>query len=458
MFNQTGYNPVHSSHISTSEVCATCHTLFTPFVDDNGEVAGTFPEQTPYLEWKNSSYPEQNIECQTCHMPAVDEAIKIAARPPWLPTQRQPVWKHDFVGGNSFMVSLIQQHAGDIGAAASPVHFDSTLAKEEYLLKNKTVELEINGNIENDSLFVWVTIKNLAGHKFPTGFPSRRAWLNLVVTNQNGETVFSSGEWDERGEIVGLDEPCEPHHNVITSADQVQIYESIMQDVNGDITFTLLRGADYKKDNRLPPVGFTSTHEEYTNISITGMAATDDNFNQNSGEGSGTDVVLYKISVQDDAYSVTVRLLYQTLSPRFYAHLASQESAEIRQFQQFYEQADRKPVMLKEKVKQFVATTVGEIQGEDPLNYALIRNYPNPFNANTLFEFHLPQSGTVSIDLYDQLGQLVRRLAHIHAASGWHRISWDGRDDQNIALSSGLYYAKMAFGDQSIKTRILLLR
>lgn len=50
---------------SGSGNCATCHTLFTPYVDNEGNVAGEAPEQTPYLEWKNSIYPQQEIERQT---------------------------------------------------------------------------------------------------------------------------------------------------------------------------------------------------------------------------------------------------------------------------------------------------------------------------------------------------------------------------------------------------------
>ncbi|MGQ9797891.1 MAG: hypothetical protein ACUVRG_01155, partial [Ignavibacterium sp.] len=48
--------PVYSTHLNKSELCATCHTLFTPYLDNQGQIAGQFPEQTPYLEWKNSIY------------------------------------------------------------------------------------------------------------------------------------------------------------------------------------------------------------------------------------------------------------------------------------------------------------------------------------------------------------------------------------------------------------------
>lgn len=455
MFNQTGYTPVHSPHLGSSELCATCHTLFTPFVDAAGNVAGTFPEQTPYLEWQNSIYPEQNIECQTCHMPAVDEALKIASRPPWLATQRQPVWKHDFVGANAFMVDLIKENAAAIGATASSVHFDSTLAKERRLLRDATIELDLDGYFSDDSLNVLVSVKNLAGHKFPSGFPSRRAWLFLEVKNQQGEIIFASGAWDEQGEIIGLDEPYEPHHDVITSSDQVQVYQSLMQDVNGDITYTLLRGAAYAKDNRLPPAGFKTTFADYQAVAVVGRAVFDDDFLD--GELSdGVDRVSYKMAAQEGEYDITVAMLYQTMAPRFFNDLVKHESALVNRFGQFYSATDKQPVLVQE-VKKSLSTGIGQTQDRAPDGCALIRNFPNPFNASTCFELYLPKADDVKIDVYSSTGRLVRTLDAV-VGSGWHRVLWDGKDEHDMQLPSGLYLAVLRSDQQRIVTRSLLLR
>ncbi|MCU0415120.1 MAG: cytochrome c family protein, partial [Ignavibacteriaceae bacterium] len=54
-----GYKSQFSPHVNRSELCATCHTLFTPTMDEQGNIVGSFPEQTPYIEWKNSVYPGQ---------------------------------------------------------------------------------------------------------------------------------------------------------------------------------------------------------------------------------------------------------------------------------------------------------------------------------------------------------------------------------------------------------------
>lgn len=174
MTNISGYTPVFGEQVNKSELCATCHTLFTPYVNNEGQVAGYFPEQTPYLEWKNSIYPAESKECQTCHMPSTTESMLISVSPAWLTTKRTPIWHHNFVGGNAFVNGMINSHGSEIGVTASAEEFDSTLAKTLDLLQNRTIDLSTDVEIAGDTLFLDVAVTNLAGHKFPTGFPSRR--------------------------------------------------------------------------------------------------------------------------------------------------------------------------------------------------------------------------------------------------------------------------------------------
>ena len=70
MKSVSGYSPMMGNHIQTSEMCGACHTLYTPTVDNNGDVAGLFPEQMPYIEWLASDYPDHR-SCQDCHMPEI---------------------------------------------------------------------------------------------------------------------------------------------------------------------------------------------------------------------------------------------------------------------------------------------------------------------------------------------------------------------------------------------------
>jgi hypothetical protein len=82
-----------------------------------------------------------------------------------------------------------------------------------------------------------LSVENKGGHKFPTAYPSRRAWLHVTVKDRDGRMVFESGKLNPDGSIQGNDNDAdasrfEPHYSEITSRDQVQIYEDIMVGTN----------------------------------------------------------------------------------------------------------------------------------------------------------------------------------------------------------------------------------
>ena len=65
-------------------------------------------------------------------------------------------------------------------------------------------------------------MKNLTGHKFPTGYPARRTWLHVTVHDRQGRAVFESGAITEAGLIQGNDNDAdplkyEPHYDQITN-------------------------------------------------------------------------------------------------------------------------------------------------------------------------------------------------------------------------------------------------
>ncbi len=115
-----------------------------------------------------------------------------------------------------------------------------------------------------------------------TGFPARRAWLHLTVQDANGQVVFESGATNPDGSILGNDndlDPAayEPHYLSIDSPEQVQIYEAIMGNVDGQVTTILLAAAQYLKDNRLLPTGFDKS-SVLDDIAVRGTALGDDDF------------------------------------------------------------------------------------------------------------------------------------------------------------------------------------
>ncbi|HCL30333.1 MAG TPA: hypothetical protein DIC52_18115, partial [Candidatus Latescibacteria bacterium] len=65
--------------------------------------------------------------------------------------------------------------------------------------------------------------------------------------------------------------------------------------------------------------------------------------------------------------------------------------------------------------------------------------YPNPFNPETNLSLDLPAAGEVTFEVYDALGQRLRRIELPARSAGHHVLSWDGRDDDALAVASGVY-------------------
>jgi len=349
MQDTVGFTPTFSSHIEESGLCATCHTLFTPTLDAGGEIVGTFPEQVPFLEWQQSIYGDGGADyrtCQSCHMP-VAEAPAIASRVPAGLNSREPFYRHVFVGGNIFMQRILRDNAEDLGASATGEMFDDAIARSLAFLQNDTADLSIlEPAIVGDMLEFDVVITNKAGHKFPTSFPSRRAWLHVTVTDAGDMVVFESGAVGANGTVVGSDSDAdssavEPHYDEITSADQVQVYEAIMENSDGDVTYTLLRGAAYRKDNRLLPEGFDKTAAS-EDTAVYGAAADDDDFL------GGTDEVSYVVPVTagDGPFTINVDLLYQSITPAFAADVREDTHPTIDTFGTLFDAADKTPTTI----------------------------------------------------------------------------------------------------------------
>jgi hypothetical protein len=85
-------------------------------------------------------------------------------------------------------------------------------------------------------------------------------------------------------------------------------------------------------------------------------------------------------------------------------------------------------------------------------------NYPNPFNPETTIRFGLKQSGKVSICIYNSRGQVVRTLVDETKSAGYHRIVWNGKDDNNRTLASGMYFYRMEAGSYTETRKAILMK
>ena len=92
-----------------------------------------------------------------------------------------------------------------------------------------------------------------------------------------------------------------------------------------------------------------------------------------------------------------------------------------------------------------------------PMQYALYQNFPNPFNPVTEIQFDIPDMNAVQLVVYNLMGQEVRRLVNGEIQAGYHRIVWDGLNDQGEPVSTGVYiYSLTSPSFHSTKKMVLL--
>ena len=109
-----------------------------------------------------------------------------------------------------------------------------------------------------------------------------------------------------------------------------------------------------------------------------------------------------------------------------------------------------------------IFVTQGEVSEKDipsiPLVSSLKANYPNPFNPSTSISFDLATAGNVKLEIYNIKGQKVKTLINDIYTSGTHTVEWNGIDDLNNPLSSGIYLYKMTTEDHSETRKMLLMK
>jgi hypothetical protein len=341
-------------------------------------------EQATYLEWLNSEFENEFNKdnpkaksCQDCHMSnglKVDEhgidIAQISTRIAAIQDSTYPdaenltshenlnirirdegFRRHNFVGLNAFLIEIVNQFDDVLGVrkhdfmTGSRIDVDNAIKNIQHMAQRETAEMKIDVQLEGNTLAATVDIQNLAGHRFPSGVGFRRAFLELLVL-ENTDTddekiVWSSGRTNELGVLLGPDnqplptelfdrdengiEQYQPHHELITSQDQVQIYETLLWNVKGEFTTSFIHGCDVMKDNRFLPKGWT--HEGPAPDALTGnflhathpgeRAARDPLYQ----DGSGRDSIQYQIKLDPavDTANLTVRatLYYQAMPPYF---------------------------------------------------------------------------------------------------------------------------------------------
>ena len=117
---------------------------------------------------------------------------------------RAPFSKHTFAGANTLMLQLMQDNLDTLDIAASEADYQATIEATYTMLQQESLILDaMELDRTADTLSIGVELTNLAGHKFPSGYPARRLFVHVKVIDEvTDEVVFESGEWDENYYLV----------------------------------------------------------------------------------------------------------------------------------------------------------------------------------------------------------------------------------------------------------------
>jgi hypothetical protein len=386
MINSVGILPVFGAQVGEAKLCASCHTIVLPVYDSKGNPVtdGGTPktefEQTTYFEWLNSSFASQNQTCQNCHMPDNFKGTKLAFQianiedstfpvvpetgtPTTLPAdqlilqERTFYARHQLSGINLFALEMFDQFRNDLGLYATdgllPAPLRTTYNGQQNAVDGAVTQAQSSAQLSIDSvtasggqLQADVRVKNLAGHKLPSGVSFRRAFLDFQVLDAQNHVLWESGGTNANGVITDtLGNPLvteffspsqqtyQPHFwagnagnpgNPITSDEQVQIYEELVRDPQGQFTTSFLSLDDKVKDNRIQPQGWSSSGPKGD---ITKSEGTDSDPNYQSG--CGCSVVRYQLPLTGtlaSAAAVQATLYYQSIPPYYLRQRAEDAS------------------------------------------------------------------------------------------------------------------------------------
>ena len=379
----TGIKPVFNSYIKTSRMCGSCHVIDLPVVD--GAPGEMKIEQATYLEWLNSQYQNEfgtswpkAKSCQECHMPGdyhsakkginvspIQQRIAIVEDETYpeaehrVPTDKITVRvrkegfrRHEFLGLNVFLLQMFDQFNDVLGVRKDDYMTGSSTdlqdAIDNYVqqAQNESAKVSATASVIGPAqLQANVAVTNLAGHRFPSGVSFRRLFIELLVADENQKVVWASGRTNNLGVIVDGDgkplpseffaeykdgqgktqQSYQPHYQIITAQNQVQIYEELNLNADGKFTTNFTRRDVQLKDNRLLPIGWAtkgpdpSLNGRYLHATFPeGNAVNDPDYKDGK---AGTDNIAYRITlpagVDPRKCRVQATLYYQTIPPYY---------------------------------------------------------------------------------------------------------------------------------------------
>ena len=107
---------------------------------------------------------------------------------------------------------------------------------------------------------------------------------------------------------------------------------------------------------------------------------------------------------------------------------------------------------------EILTSVINDEKSTIPSNNYLFQNYPNPFNLSTTINYQVNKTGIVILRIYNILGKLVRTLVNREENPGYNYIKWDGKNDNNQIVTSGIYFYKLQAGTFMQSKKLILLK
>ncbi len=106
----------------------------------------------------------------------------------------------------------------------------------------------------------------------------------------------------------------------------------------------------------------------------------------------------------------------------------------------------------------FTTNSIGNDNTDFINNYILYENYPNPFNPETSIKYNLPNTTDVKLSIFSLLGQKTKTLVNKRQTAGLYEITWNGRDERNQQVTSGVYLCQLQAGNFTQTNKLILIR
>ena len=93
-----------------------------------------------------------------------------------------------------------------------------------------------------------------------------------------------------------------------------------------------------------------------------------------------------------------------------------------------------------------------------PVEFELYKNFPNPFNANTVLRYAVPQQSHVTLSIYNTIGQNIVTLVDEEKPAGVHSITWNGLDSDGQLAPSGVYFYRLQADDFAAVRKLMMVK